>query len=87
MLAQGLDFLHNAGVLHLDIKPDNIYIDGDLRLRIGDFGVAVLRNEWVRLGPSSQQLAASRQPGSYLPHWELLAAACSSNVCIVICSC
>ncbi len=48
-VAQGLDFLHAHGVLHLDIKLDNIFLDAAGTFQIGDFGLAVLRQEWVRL--------------------------------------
>lgn len=44
---QGLCFLHANGVLHLDVKPDNIYRDADGVLKLGDFGLAVLRHQWV----------------------------------------
>ncbi|KDD73110.1 protein kinase, partial [Helicosporidium sp. ATCC 50920] len=43
-VAAGLSFLHASGILHLDIKPENIYrggVAGDSRWRIGDFGLAV----------------------------------------------
>ncbi|KAL0054481.1 hypothetical protein WJX82_009592 [Trebouxia sp. C0006] len=45
-MAQGLHFLHANGVLHLDVKPDNIYRDADGTLKLGDFGLAVLRHQW-----------------------------------------
>lgn len=40
--AHGLLFLHSHGVLHLDVKPDNIYLSKGT-WRIGDFGLAVAR--------------------------------------------
>jgi serine/threonine protein kinase len=47
-VANGLDFLHAHDVLHLDIKPENLYrnvdSDGDPGpWRIGDFGLAVAK--------------------------------------------
>lgn len=39
-VASGLEVLHEHGSVHLDIKPDNIFITEDGNLKIGDFGMA-----------------------------------------------
>lgn len=44
-LTQGLEFLHRHGVLHLDIKPDNLFLDAEGRCKIGDFGLAIKDHE------------------------------------------
>lgn len=56
-VAAGLAFLHAAGVLHLDVKPGNVFADGAGGLRLGDFGLAVLRHQWVSLDFRSSQLS------------------------------
>jgi mitosis inhibitor protein kinase SWE1 len=42
---QGLEFIHGASIVHLDIKPENIFIGIDGCFVIGDFGLA---SEWPR---------------------------------------
>ena len=42
-ICDGLSKSHQADIVHRDIKPDNILIDPDGRVRILDFGLAKLR--------------------------------------------
>jgi serine/threonine protein kinase len=47
-LADALDFIHQQGIVHHDIKPDNILFTADGVLKIGDLGVA---NRHAGTGP------------------------------------
>jgi serine/threonine protein kinase len=39
-IANGLDYVHSRGIIHRDVKPDNIWIDLAGNVKIIDFGVA-----------------------------------------------
>ena len=45
-ISRGLAHMHSCGVVHLDIKPDNILMTADRALKIGDLGLACFLSEW-----------------------------------------
>ncbi|EAU91472.2 other/WEE protein kinase [Coprinopsis cinerea okayama7 len=45
-LSNGLRFIHESGVIHLDLKPSNVFVTHEGRFKIGDFGMASL---WPRM--------------------------------------
>ncbi|MGB2990501.1 MAG: protein kinase, partial [Candidatus Zixiibacteriota bacterium] len=54
-ISQGLAKAHEAGIIHRDIKPQNVLIDKDGRARIVDFGLAKLKGE-VKITQSGSTL-------------------------------
>jgi len=55
-LADAVSSAHRAGITHRDLKPDNIMIDGEGRLRVLDFGLAKLHEP---SGPAESTQAAT----------------------------
>jgi serine/threonine protein kinase len=47
--AEALSVTHQAGIVHRDIKPDNILVLSDSEVRLADFGIAVLPGDTGKL--------------------------------------
>jgi hypothetical protein len=60
-LVQGLEYLHNKGIVHLDIKPRNIMVSKTGELKLTDFGVSRSIKEQVSRRNQEQDLAGSRE--------------------------
>ena len=67
-LAHGLGAAHEKGIVHRDIKPDNIFITGDERVKILDFGLAKLAQPTAE-GVAQTEIATRRvrtDPGTVM---------------------
>jgi len=58
-IAEALAYVHARGVLHLDIKPQNILIDDEGRPRLIDFGLARTESAWEQSGPDADKLSGT----------------------------
>jgi WD40 repeat protein/serine/threonine protein kinase len=65
-IADALEEAHDAGVLHLDLKPENVVIPKDGRVRVVDFGLArpapQLQSGEVSTAPTDSEADKAAQP-------------------------
>jgi serine/threonine protein kinase len=60
---EALDFVHTTGVIHRDVKPENILVANDNEIRLADFGLALLPGDDVTI----DDLKSGVGSFSYLP--------------------
>lgn len=56
-ISRGLSAIHSVGVIHRDLKPDNIMLVDDMRVKITDFGIA--RGDVSKLTGSADQIVGT----------------------------
>lgn len=60
-ICDGLQSAHQAGVLHRDLKPSNVFGAPESGVRLGDFGIAVARDDEVREASGTMKFMAPEQ--------------------------
>lgn len=47
-LLLGVDYLHKNNIVHMDLKPDNVFVDESFNILIGDYGLSRFYNPHMR---------------------------------------
>ena len=82
-LSDALYYAHQRGIVHRDVKPDNIYVMGDGTIKLGDFGIAQISdpssiNENTEIVGSVHYLAPEVTVGKpATPQSDIYAAGCT----------
>ena len=65
-LADAVSAAHQKGITHRDLKPDNLMVSDEERLKILDFGLAKLKQEFAEAGISELPTQSPTQEGRIL---------------------
>lgn len=74
-ISEALGFMHQSGIVHRDVKPDNLLVINPRQIRLGDFGVATLPGEESSL----EELKSGVGTMEYMPPEVFEGSTCDSR--------
>ena len=78
-VAEGLYFLHKNGIIHFDLKPDNILLSNEDTAKIGDFGTAILDADTRDIGSKFETLLYSAQDNKKSFEYDIYSFGCVAS--------